>query len=308
VINPGSSAQVSLSLQICETCNRHLHEVVSKLLREFPQHCLGIGDGASELIRFKVNPGVAGADEVVVCLEPSDGLLRLVSTLGTRDFDGLIVQQSFHGSASGDTAVGQRPSSFSGWCGFWLWVFKECALITARLARKHLLLFADVAKNRMWAIAGPFELRAAAVIAYVLRIGTGIKPGKAGFGEVRALAVLHKFRFKRFVLGFKIFTRFLYVRVSVFQDHKALSEDRRAAAFVDQFFEEFKHGSNPFSDDVALLRAGERITPRHGDDALADSDPPVCLPPGFDFEGENTPETRAALRELIKSGELGRLP
>lgn len=47
----------------------------------------GVGDAAPEIVRFEVDPHPAGAGEVVVRLQPGDGLCRFLTASGAGNAD-----------------------------------------------------------------------------------------------------------------------------------------------------------------------------------------------------------------------------
>ena len=119
-------------------------------------------------------------------------------------------------------------------------IVKPCAFPAAVVAEEHLLFHADCAKHRVRTVTCSLEVGAAAVIANVLCKLAGVEPRELSFELLSVLSQLVKVRFQRLVLGLKLRTRFLYLRVGIFQDRKAFLEDRRRAVFVDEFFEKLK--------------------------------------------------------------------
>lgn len=81
---------------------------------ELRQRLFDIPNFAAELIRFEVDPGVAGAVEMTVRAYPSDRLLMLLATLRAGNVDFAAIEQVAHGFSP---SLSRLQSSVEGGAG-----------------------------------------------------------------------------------------------------------------------------------------------------------------------------------------------
>jgi hypothetical protein len=120
------------------------------------------------------------------------------------------------------------------------WVLRKGAFSSTSRAAKNGLLYTQCGKRWIWAVANSVKARAAAVIAGVTGVSSGLERGNLLLKLFKVYSILFYFRLQRLFLGLKIGVLSFKCRLLGLDECKVLAEDCRRAMLVDEFFEKIK--------------------------------------------------------------------